>query len=119
LQSGIYHYRLKQVDFDGSSSLSEEVMVEIVNPASFVLNQNYPNPFNPSTNIKFSIPSSGFVNLSVYNLVGEKVGEIVNEILPEGEYNMIFDASNLSSGIYIAKLYAENYNQSIKMTLLK
>lgn len=119
LQSGTYHYRLKQVDFDGSSSLSEEVMVEIVNPASFVLNQNYPNPFNPSTNIKFNIPSSGFVNLSVYNLVGEKVGEIVNEILPEGEYNMTFDARNLSSGIYIAKLSAENYNQSIKMTLLK
>jgi len=119
LQSGTYHYRLKQVDFDGSSSLSEEVMIEVTNPSTFVLNQNYPNPFNPSTNIKFSIPSSGFVNLSVYNLVGEKVSEIVNEILPEGEYNMTFDASNLSSGIYIAKFYADNYNQSIKMTLLK
>lgn len=119
LQSGIYHYRLKQVDFDGSTSFSEEVMVEVTNPSTFVLNQNYPNPFNPTTNIKFSIPSSGFVNLSIYNLVGEKVSEIVNEILPEGEYNMIFDASNLSSGIYIAKLYADNYNQSIKMTLLK
>jgi choice-of-anchor B domain-containing protein len=119
LQSGTYHYRLKQVDYDGSTSFSEEVMVEVTNPSTFVLNQNYPNPFNPSTNIKFNIPSSGFVNLSVYNLVGEKVSEIVNEILPEGEYNITFDASNLSSGIYIAKLYADNYNQSIKMTLLK
>lgn len=119
LQSGTYHYRLKQVDFDGSSSLSEEVMIEVTNPSTFVLNQNYPNPFNPTTNIKFSIPSSGFVNLSVYNLVGEKVSEIVNEILPEGEYNMNFNASNLSSGIYIAKLSSENTNQSIKMTLLK
>jgi hypothetical protein len=119
LQSGTYFYRLKQIDYDGSFSFSDEVMVEIVNPASFVLNQNYPNPFNPSTNLKFSIPSTGFVNLSIYNLVGEKVGEIVNEILPGGEYDMTFNASNLSSGIYIAKLSADNYNQSIKMTLLK
>jgi choice-of-anchor B domain-containing protein len=119
LQSGTYHYKLNQVDYDGSTSFSEEVMIEVTNPSSFVLNQNYPNPFNPSTNIKFTIPSAGFVNLSVYNLVGEKVSEILNEILPEGEYNMTFDARNLSSGIYIAKLYADNYNQSIKMTLLK
>jgi hypothetical protein len=119
LQPGTYYYRLKQIDYDGSSQFSDEVTVEVTNLSTFVLNQNYPNPFNPSTNIKFSIPSSGFVNLSVYNLVGEKVGEIVNEILTEGEYDINFDASNLSSGIYIAKLSTENYNQSIKMTLLK
>jgi choice-of-anchor B domain-containing protein len=119
LQPGIYNYRLKQIDFDGSSQLSEEIMAEVTNPSVFVLNQNYPNPFNPSTNVKFSIPYSGFVNLSVYNLLGEKVDELLNEILAEGEYNFKFDADNLPSGIYIAKLSAENYNQSIKMTLIK
>jgi len=119
VESGTYTYRLKQVDFDGTSSLSEEVRVAVSTPASFVLNQNYPNPFNPSTNIKFSIPSSGFANLSIYNLVGEKVGELVNQILDEGEYNYTFDANNLPSGIYIAKLSSENYNQTIKMTYLK
>jgi choice-of-anchor B domain-containing protein len=119
LQMGNYNYRLKQVDFDGKTSFSEEVNVEVTSPASFSLSQNYPNPFNPSTNIKFSIPTSGYVNLSVYNVVGEKVGEIVNEILPEGEYSTTFDAKNLPSGIYIAKLSAANINHSIKMTLIK
>jgi hypothetical protein len=94
-------------------------MVEVTTPSTFTLNQNYPNPFNPSTNIKFNIPTSGYVNLSVYNLVGEKIGELVNEILPAGKHNFSFDASNLPSGIYIAKLSSDNYNESIKMTLLK
>jgi len=119
LQLGTYYYRLKQIDFDGSSEFSNEVMVEVTTPYSFTLNQNYPNPFNPSTNIKFNIPTSSYVNLSVYNLVGEKVGEIVNEILPAGKHNFSFDAGNLPSGIYIAKLSAGNFNESIKMTLLK
>ena len=119
LQSGTYYYRLKQVDFDGSFTLSDEIMVEVSSPSSFVLNQNYPNPFNPSTNIKFSIPTSGYTNLSIYNLVGEKVDELINEVLPEGEYNLQFNAANLPSGIYIATLSANSYNRSIKMTLLK
>jgi len=119
LENGVYVYRLKQFDFDGTSSLSEEIVVEVNNPSDFVLNQNYPNPFNPSTNIKFSLPNSGYTNLSVYNLVGEKVSELVNEVLPEGEYNLRFDGANLPSGIYIAKLSSESYRQTIKMTLLK
>jgi choice-of-anchor B domain-containing protein len=119
LENGVYVYRLKQIDFDGTSSLSEEIMVEVSNPSDFVLNQNYPNPFNPSTNIKFSLPNSGYTNLSVYNLVGEKVSELVNEVLPEGEYNLRFDGANLPSGIYIAKLSSESFRQTIKMTLLK
>jgi choice-of-anchor B domain-containing protein len=119
IENGVYVYRLKQIDFDGTSSLSEEIMVEVSNPSDFVLNQNYPNPFNPSTNIKFSLPNSGYTNLSVYNLVGEKVSELVNEVLPEGEYNLRFDGANLPSGIYIAKLSSESFRQTIKMTLLK
>ncbi len=119
LENGVYVYRLKQFDFDGTSSFSEEIMVEVSNPSNFVLNQNYPNPFNPSTNIKFSLPNSGYTNLSIYNLVGEKVSELVNEVLPEGEYNLRFDGANLPSGIYIAKLSSESYRQTIKMTLLK
>ncbi len=119
LENGIYVYRLKQFDFDGTSSLSEEIIVEVSNPSNFVLNQNYPNPFNPSTNIKFSLPNSGYTNLSIYNMVGEKVSELVNQVLPEGEYNLRFDGANLPSGIYIAKLSSESYRQTIKMTLLK
>ncbi len=119
LENGIYVYRLKQVDYDGSFSYSDVIAVEVIAVTSLELKQNYPNPFNPSTSIKFSLPSSGYTNLSVYNLIGEKVGELINEILTEGEHNVRFDASNLPSGIYIAKLSSDNYNQTIKMTLLK
>jgi len=119
LFAGKYTYRLKQVDFDGSSDFSEELSVEVTNPSQFVLNQNYPNPFNPSTNIRFNTPTAGFVNVSVFNLIGEKVAELVSEYLPEGEHNLSFNASNLPSGVYVAKLATESMNQSIKMTLLK
>jgi choice-of-anchor B domain-containing protein len=86
---------------------------------SYNLIQNYPNPFNPITQINFSIPNSEFVNLSVYNSLGEKVSELVNETKPPGNYSVRFDASELSSGIYIAKITAGNFNQLIKMALLK
>ena len=119
LENGTYNYRLKQIDFNGTFEFSDVVSVEVSSVKTFALEQNYPNPFNPSTNIKFSLPNSGLTNLSVYNLIGEKVSEIVNEFLIEGEYNFRFDASNLPSGIYIAKLASGTFNQTIKMTLLK
>ena len=110
---------MKQIDFDGSTEYSDEIFIEVSAPSEFVLNQNYPNPFNPATNVKFNIPTAEFVNLSVYNLVGEKVAELINEVLQQGEHNLNFNASDLPSGIYIAKLSAGNYSHSIKMTLLK
>src|SRR5690606_24568512 len=88
-------------------------------PLSYNLKQNYPNPFNPSTEISFSIPETGFVNLTIYNLIGEKASVLVNEILPAGNYKTHFDATGFTSGIYIAKLTAGNFQQLIKMTLLK
>ncbi|MCU0405813.1 MAG: choice-of-anchor B family protein [Ignavibacteriaceae bacterium] len=119
VKSGNYYYRLKQIDFNGSSDYSDEIFVEITSPIDFELEQNFPNPFNPATTIRFSLPANGFVNLSIYNLVGEKVSELVNGELQQGEHNLTFNASELPSGIYIAKLSAGNFNQSIKMTLLK
>ncbi|GBD88333.1 LVIVD repeat protein [bacterium BMS3Abin03] len=88
-------------------------------PLEYSLRQNYPNPFNPSTQIKFSIPNSEFVNLSIYSALGEKVRELVNEFLSPGEYTITFDAAHLSSGFYIAKIIAGSYTQVIKMSLLK
>jgi choice-of-anchor B domain-containing protein len=119
LNSGTYYYRLKQIDFDGSIEYLEEVMVELITPSKFVLDQNYPNPFNPSTKIKFSIPNSEFVNLSVYNMIGEKVAELLNENFEAGEYETLFNAIGLPSGMYIAKISAGSFNKSIKMSLLK
>lgn len=119
LDNGVYEYRLKQIDFDGSAQYSDVVEVEVFSVTTLELKQNYPNPFNPSTKISFSVPSFEFVNLSVYNLLGEKVAELVNEIMNAGEYETDFNASGLPSGIYVAKINAEEYSQTIKMTLLK
>lgn len=79
----------------------------------------FPNPFNPSTRIKYSIPDNGFVNLSVYNLLGEKIAQLVNEIKTAGEYESEFDGSGLASGVYIAKLVSNNNHHTIKMILTK
>jgi len=118
-ERALYQYRLKQIDFDGSIEFSEEIEVEFFNPSKFELAQNYPNPFNPSTQIRYSIANSEFVNLSIFNSLGEKVAELVNESKPVGEYTVTFDADNFSSGVYLAKITAGNFNQIIKMSLLK
>ncbi|MCH7964455.1 MAG: choice-of-anchor B family protein [Bacteroidetes bacterium] len=89
------------------------------NPRSYSLKQNYPNPFNPSTQIRYSIANSEFVNLSIFNSLGEKVAELVNQSKPAGEYTVTFDAGNFSSGVYIARITAGSFIKIIKMTLLK
>ena len=119
LQTGSYTYRLKQVDFDGSFEYSNEVNIDVITPAQFQLSQNYPNPFNPSTTIEFAIPNTTFINIAVYNELGEKVAELVNNILPEGKHQVQFDAQGFASGIYIAKMSAGEFSQTIKMNLLK
>lgn len=88
-------------------------------PSNYTLSQNYPNPFNPSTQIKFTIPEKTQVKLEVYNLIGQKVAELVNGELNAGEYNITFNASGLSSGIYLYKLQAGNFSSVKKMILMK
>jgi hypothetical protein len=89
-------------------------------PIRFELNQNYPNPFNPSTTIKFGIPNAGFVNITVYNVIGQKVSTIVNEFLKEGYYSREFNTSNnLPSGIYIYRIQSGNFTDTKKMMLMK
>jgi Secretion system C-terminal sorting domain len=85
----------------------------------YVLYQNYPNPFNPTTNIRFSIPHPGFVSLKVYDILGKEVAILVNEVNPAGRYDIKFDGSNVSSGIYFYVLRSGDFVQSRKMLLLK
>ena len=92
-----------------------------------MLYQNYPNPFNPSTTIKFEIPSviasgakqSQFVTLKVYDILGNEVVTLVNEEKQPGVYEVEFDASSLSSGMYLYKLQANTFVQTKKMILAK
>jgi hypothetical protein len=116
---GTYLYRLKQVDFDGTFSYSNEVEIEVTGPKEFALYQNYPNPFNPSTTIKFALLVKTNLTLNVYNTLGEKVAEIFKGEMEEGYHEIMFNASGLSSGIYFYKIESENFNSTKKMTLIK
>ncbi|MFA6469081.1 MAG: GLUG motif-containing protein [Bacteroidota bacterium] len=121
LSAGKYSYRLKQIDRDGKFSYSQEVEVTINStPKEFALEQNYPNPFNPATTIGFTLQVSGLTTLKVYDAIGREVATLANEMLEAGVYHQRkFDASNLSSGIYFAKLQNDSKIQLLKMMLIK
>ena len=119
LDAGSYTYRLKQIDFDGSYEYSNEINVDFELPLQYALEQNYPNPFNPNTKISYSIPEDGFVKLAVYNLLGEVVATIVNAFQKADRYEVNFNASGLSSGVYLYKIEASNYTASKKLVLMK
>ncbi|MDP4114655.1 MAG: T9SS type A sorting domain-containing protein [Bacteroidota bacterium] len=88
-------------------------------PNGYSLSQNYPNPFNPSTKIKFTLPGNEFVSLKVYDVVGREVSTIINEQKVAGNYEITFNASSLSSGVYFYKLSTKSYSESRKMILIK
>jgi hypothetical protein len=119
LQSGNYSYRLKQVDFNGLFTYSEEVNVIVKAPLQFDLAQNYPNPFNPMTRILYSIAKESFVTLRVYNIVGEEVETMVNEIQQPGNYSVLFNATNVSSGVYFYTINAGIFSEVKKMIISK
>ena len=112
-------YRLKQVDFDGTFSFSNVIAVEFDMPLEFVLSQNYPNPFNPATKIEYKIQEAGIVTLKVYDVLSNEVATLVNEEKSIGSYEVNFDASDLTSGIYFYILQAGNFVETKKMVLLR
>ncbi|MCX6640614.1 MAG: T9SS type A sorting domain-containing protein [bacterium] len=88
-------------------------------PISYKLNSNFPNPFNPTTTISYSLPTTSLVNLSIYDVSGKKVAELVNGMRAAGAKKITFDGSNLTSGIYFCRLQAGEYSAVQKMILLK
>ena len=88
-------------------------------PGKFTLSQNYPNPFNPVTRLDYSIPVQGFVSLKVYDALGKEVASLVNEKKNTGLYEVEFNGSGLSSGIYFYTLTADNFTETKRMILLK
>ena len=95
------------------------ITTSITEPASFVISNAYPNPFNPSTEINIDVPKTGMLNVGVYNLKGQLLSTLINETVIPGSYSIIWDASDLTSGLYIFSVtYGEkSYNQ--KITLVK
>jgi hypothetical protein len=122
-------YRLKQLDYDGKVNYSKEINVEFTGaPKTFSLDQNYPNPFNPATVIRYAVPTESKVRVVVYNVSGEVVKELVNEVQSAGFHESTFSSNsgtNLSSGIYFYSIEATPLNgnnafkQTKKMILLK
>ncbi|MGB5894719.1 MAG: T9SS type A sorting domain-containing protein, partial [Ignavibacteriaceae bacterium] len=97
-----------------------------VTPESFVLFQNYPNPFNPNTIIKYSLPEEGFVNLTVFNMLGEEIITLVNNLQKSGNYEVEFNSTNLPagrqglpSGIYFYRFQTGSFRETKKMVILK
>ena len=88
-------------------------------PKEYYLSNAYPNPFNPTAEIKYAIKEDGLVTLKVYDMLGKEITTLVNENKPAGTYNVNFNASNLSSGVYLYSITAGNFHQTKKMVLTK
>jgi hypothetical protein len=117
--SGKYLYRLKQLDINGKYEYSDVVNVDFGTPSEYQLSQYYPNPFNPSTTISYSIPTQSHVKLVVYNLFGEEVSRLVDEIKEAGAYSVKFYSKDLASGVYIYNLEANKYQATKRLIVLK
>ena len=105
-------YRLGE---GGSEALAESESV----PSSFALESNYPNPFNPTTTILFALPEATEVTLAVYDLLGRRVAVLVEGEMAAGRHAVRFEASQLSSGVYLVRMQASSFSQVRRMTLIK
>jgi len=117
-----YEYSLVAVDINGASqqlgTMSATPTANAV-VTEYALHQNYPNPFNPTTNISFDLVEAGNVNISVFNVMGQKVAELVNGQMNAGRHHVSFDAAGLSSGLYLYKMEVNGFTAQNKMLLLK
>jgi photosystem II stability/assembly factor-like uncharacterized protein len=104
--------------FDLASSIGiEDPFAHI--PDRFILNQNYPNPFNPATKVRFALPKSAYVTIEIYDAAGRKIKELVNSRFNPGTFEVTWDASEYSSGVYFYKLIAEGFVETKKMLMVK
>lgn len=129
ITAGMYAYRLKIINLDGSFLYSNTVESEIALPVEFILSQNYPNPFNPSTKIDYQLPVDSKVSIEIFNITGQKVGELVNKEQSAGFYSVELSTGTihktLASGVYIYRMTAinkingNNFINVKKMIMLK
>jgi hypothetical protein len=124
--SGLWYYRLQQVDRDGTVHYSDGIRADGLTgvestplPTVFALDQNYPNPFNPSTMITYALPQNTRVSLVVYNTLGQAVQELVNGEIEAGYHSVQFNATELASGIYFYRLTTEQKTDVKRMLLIR
>ena len=110
--TGIYSYRLKQIDYDGTSEYSNIIEAEVFPPKVFSLEQNYPNPFNPGTKIRFSLAADSKVTLTVFDVLGQEVVNLIGGNLAAGSHEIDFNASNINSGVYFYRIDATGVDGS-------
>jgi hypothetical protein len=120
LKTGKFNYRLKQIDYNGNYEYFElESDVVIAAPNVFSISQNYPNPSNPKSKIDYEIRVNGKVTIKLYNLIGQELLTIVNEIKEAGYYTAEFDGKNLASGVYFYRIIAGEFFMVKKLVLVK
>ena len=108
------------ISYEGGSLLVTSIESSVLNiPQSFFVDQNYPNPFNPSTTIRFGLPSSSYVTAKLFNLLGQEVATLYEGQLQAGEHKLLFEATNLTSGIYFYRIQAGDYLGMKRMILMK
>jgi photosystem II stability/assembly factor-like uncharacterized protein len=123
--SGFLRYRLKQIDYEGTFIFSDIVEVQSFLNLSFKLAQNYPNPFNPITNISYTLPKDSRVTLTIYNTLGEAVETLVSETQTASRYEVVWNATGQTSGIYFYTIEvsptdgSKAFKKSNKMILMK
>ena len=119
----LYNYTLVAVDENAQRQELRTVTASPVAGAAtvseFALNQNFPNPFNPNTSITFDVKESGFVSLTVFNMIGQEVASLVNTTMAQGHHTVSFNAANLPSGLYIYRMETPGFSASKKMLLMK
>jgi len=116
---GKSYYRLRQIDLDGTTKVFNAVEVDFNVVREYSLSQNFPNPFNPETEISFALAKLDYVTLKIYNILGSEVATLVNEFMESGKHTIKFNASALTSGVYLYTIKSGNFTATRKMILLK
>ncbi len=119
LNDDIYSYRIRQVDFDGSSKYSNEIEVNFHRILDYALIQNYPNPFNPITTLSYQLPFTSHVTIKVFDALGSEIAVLVNDMKQSGTHEVTFNAAGLPSGLYLYQMVVNNRIFINKMVLAK